>query len=140
LWDPAEKRYLDMRNPKDAERMKEYVKQAVRAGATGVGAGLGYMGPSTMHIGGGSATSWGGADWIERARREGVMAGPPTEAELAKAREKIDSSYPGARPDKARVDVEFNGVPKGVKTDAELLDQGVFSTLNIKKSQQQAQP
>jgi hypothetical protein len=44
------------------------------------------------------------------------------------------------RRDKAKVDVEFNGVPKGVKTDAELMEQGVFSTLNIKKTQQQAMP
>jgi hypothetical protein len=54
------------------------------------------------------------------------------------ARDKIDSSFPGMRKDKAKVDVEFNGVPKGVKTEAELMEQGVFSTLNIKKSQQQA--
>jgi hypothetical protein len=54
----------------------------------------------------------------------------------ADARNKIDSSFPGMRTGTARVNVEFNGVPKGVKTEAELLDQGVFNQLNIKKSQQ----
>jgi hypothetical protein len=58
------------------------------------------------------------------------------EHRTGKARDKIDSSFPGMRTGRASVNVEFNGVPKGVKTEAELLDQGVFDTLNIKKSQQ----
>ena len=36
----------------------------------------------------------------------------------------------------AKVDVEFTGVPRGVKTEAELLDEGIFKKLNIKKSKQ----
>jgi hypothetical protein len=67
---------------------------------------------------------------LAEARRTGQL---PDQAD---ARDKIDSSFPGMRSGRASVHVEFNGVPKGVKTEAELLDQGVFDTLNIKKSQQ----
>ncbi len=62
-----------------------------------------------------------------------------TVAKQQNARQKIDSSFPGMRKDSARVDVEFNGMPKGVKTEAELLEQGVFNTLNIRKSTAQQQ-
>jgi len=74
LWDPVAKRYLDMRNPQDAARMEEFVARSVQAGATGVGAGLGYMKARTMHIGGGPGPEgfWGGAPWIGRAYRRGV--------------------------------------------------------------------
>jgi hypothetical protein len=78
---------------------------------------------------------YAGKSAVEAA--EARRSGKPDQQE---ARDKIDSSFPGMRKDKARVDVEFNGVPKGVKTEAELMDQGVFNTLNIKKSQQQATP
>jgi TP901 family phage tail tape measure protein len=77
LWDPVQKRYLNSRNPEDAARMEAYTAAAVKAGATGVGHGPGYMGPESLHIGGGKAASWGGSSWIERARRRGMaMRGP----------------------------------------------------------------
>lgn len=66
------RRLLDMRRPEDQAKMQAFSTEAVRAGATGIGAGMGYMGPSTMHIGGGSATSWGGAPWIGDAHRKGM--------------------------------------------------------------------
>jgi hypothetical protein len=90
LWDPAQKRYLDMRNPADAARMSEFVKHSVHAGATGVGAGLGYMGAQTLHVGGGKATHWGGAPWIgearvagERMRKTGTPLAAPKVTESA---------------------------------------------------------
>jgi hypothetical protein len=63
---------LDMRIPADAERMAKFTEEAVRAGATGVGAGMGYMGAHTIHIGGGRATTWGGAPWIHGAWQRGM--------------------------------------------------------------------
>jgi hypothetical protein len=65
------KQYLDMRNPEDAAVMEKFTRESVRAGATGVGAGMKYMGPHTIHIGGGHPAHWGGADWVGRAREEG---------------------------------------------------------------------
>jgi hypothetical protein len=62
------------RDAADAAKMSSFVEHAVRAGATGVGAGLGYMGPSTVHIGGGTSATWGGAPWIAGAHAGG-MAG-----------------------------------------------------------------
>jgi hypothetical protein len=75
---------------------------------------------------------------LRYAGKEAVEAAAARRGDKQVARTSIDSSFPGMRKDSASVDVEFNNVPKGVKTNAELLDQGVFNTLNIKKSQQQA--
>lgn len=66
------KRYLDMRNPEDAAIMKKFTASAVHAGATGVGAGPGYMGHGSIHIGGGKTASWGGASWVGEALNEGL--------------------------------------------------------------------
>lgn len=67
----GQKRLLNMNNPDDAQKMEAFTRESVRAGATGVGAGNGYMGPSTLHIGGGSKASWGGAEFIGRALEAG---------------------------------------------------------------------
>jgi hypothetical protein len=69
--DQGRKRLLDMTNENDRAIMERFVSNAVKAGATGVGAGVGYMGKHGIHVGGGSSTSWGGSDWIERARVAG---------------------------------------------------------------------
>lgn len=74
LRDAKTGRMLDMRNPADAARMAKFTEEAVRAGATGVGAGLGYMGPHTIHIGGGRPAAWGGASWIRGAWERGMAA------------------------------------------------------------------
>lgn len=72
------KRYLDMRNPEDAAKMKKFTASAVHAGATGVGAGPGYMGNSSIHIGGGTTAAWGAgkgqpaAPWVSEALNEGL--------------------------------------------------------------------
>jgi hypothetical protein len=71
LRDPKTGKLLDMRVPADRARMIGFTREAVAQGATGVGAGEGYMGANALHIGGGSKASWGGADWIEDARKAG---------------------------------------------------------------------
>jgi len=52
------------------------------------------------------------------------------------ARSSIDSSFKPATAQNrgARIDVEVNGAPKGVSTNAELMDQGVFGTLNLRNN------
>jgi hypothetical protein len=58
---------LEDTNPQDKEIMAKFVSSAVAAGATGVGAGHDYMGPSNIHIGFGKQATWGGASWIKDA-------------------------------------------------------------------------
>jgi hypothetical protein len=71
LRDPKTGLILSMNNPEDRARMEQFVRESVHAGATGVGAGVGYMGPETMHIGGGTPATWGGASWIRSAWEKG---------------------------------------------------------------------
>ena len=52
-------RRLNMTKPADASVMAIFVEAAVAAGAVGVGAGVGYMGNHTIHVGGGTAAVWG---------------------------------------------------------------------------------
>lgn len=73
LRDPATGRLLNMNNPADRARMEAFVAAAVAAGATGVGAGLGYMGASSIHVGGGRAATWGGAGWVAGAYARGMQ-------------------------------------------------------------------
>jgi hypothetical protein len=63
---------LDARNPDDLDKMKSFVRQSVKAGAEGVGFGMNYMGPSSIHIGGGERASWGGSEWIGSELKSGV--------------------------------------------------------------------
>jgi len=60
-------RILSDTNEEDKKIMAKFVSAAVSAGATGVGAGHSYMGPSNIHVGFGSSASWGGADWLSGA-------------------------------------------------------------------------
>lgn len=69
------KRILSDTNPQDKSIMARFVSAAVAAGATGVGAGHGYMGPSNIHVGFGNPATWGGADWISAAAG-GVYSNP----------------------------------------------------------------
>jgi hypothetical protein len=50
---------LDLTKPADASRMGIFTEAAVAAGATGVGAGVGYMGKHVIHIGAGGSGTWG---------------------------------------------------------------------------------
>lgn len=68
----GKKRYLKMTNDEDRQIMRTFMKDTVKAGATGVGAGMGYMGAETMHIGGGKTAQWGGAKWVPGALSEGL--------------------------------------------------------------------
>lgn len=82
LRDARTGRMLDMRSPEDAARMSQFTEAAVRAGATGVGAGPGYMGYNTVHIGGGTPATWGGANWIGGALERGMARGQMSPQEL----------------------------------------------------------
>lgn len=70
---------LSMTREADVPLMEKYVASCVAQGATGVGAGVGYMGPATIHIGGGRSAVWGGLkagdrapDWLTRAHAVGL--------------------------------------------------------------------
>jgi len=64
---------LDIRKPGDAKRIENFMADSVAGGATGLGMGSGknYMGPYTMHIGGGTRAHWGGAPFLASALKEG---------------------------------------------------------------------
>ena len=70
-------RRLNMTKPADASRMAIFTEAAVAAGAVGVGAGVGYMGNYTIHVGGGTSAVWGAgkgrpiASWIRAADQRG---------------------------------------------------------------------
>jgi hypothetical protein len=69
---------LQMTIPAHVPDMARYVTSCVKQGATGVGAGVPYMGPSTIHIGGGGSAVWGGLrgerapDWLIAAHVAGM--------------------------------------------------------------------
>ena len=63
-------------NPADVELKKKFVTAATSAGASGVGAGMGYMGATKIHVGFGTRAKWGGAPWLS-----GVTPGSGTASE-----------------------------------------------------------
>jgi len=74
-------RALSWANPNDLPTFQDIVKQGKAAGITGFGAGPGYMGEGTMHIGFGSPGVWGAGgkganapEWL-RAAYNGAAAG-----------------------------------------------------------------
>lgn len=79
LTDPKTGAQLDLRKPADASKMGIFTEACVAAGAVGVGAGLGYMGAHTIHIGGGTAATWGAgkrqpiASFIPGAHKRGMQ-------------------------------------------------------------------
>ena len=97
------KRFLDMRNPEDAAKMKQFVVEAKRAGVTGVGAGLRYMGASTIHVGGGDDNHWGGARWIGEAHREGVRARERNPVNVAEWKKQREEQNQAQAPENVRV-------------------------------------
>ncbi len=68
----ASGRMLDFTNKADRPTFEKFVSAATAAGATGIGAGVGYMGPNTIHVGFGKKASWGGARWVAPAMRAGA--------------------------------------------------------------------
>lgn len=57
-------RVLTDHNPEDVKIKRKFVEAAAAAGATGIGAGEGYMGASKIHVGFGKPATWGGAGWL----------------------------------------------------------------------------
>lgn len=53
-------RKLDFRNQNDRRRFQAFVSAARAAGATGIGAGTDYMGPTSLHVDLGTPAVWGG--------------------------------------------------------------------------------
>jgi len=81
LQDPITGRVLDFTNPNDLPVFEKFIEDVVKAGATGVGAGVNYMGGSTIHIGGGSPLAWGAKGkvanapaWLITAHKHGLNA------------------------------------------------------------------
>lgn len=71
-------RTLDFTKPQDRAAFSSFAQAAAAAGATGIGAAVGYMGPNTMHVGFGKPSVWGVAGTARGAPtwlREAVMAG-----------------------------------------------------------------
>jgi hypothetical protein len=54
----GKKRKLDARKLEDQKKMADFIQYSVAAGATGIGFGYSYMGPSRIHIGGGDEAVW----------------------------------------------------------------------------------
>jgi len=73
LWRGGKK--LDFNNPDDRAVMQAFVRNASKAGATGIGAGNEYMGGNTLHVGFGKEATWGSAGkgdgWVAQAAAEG---------------------------------------------------------------------
>lgn len=123
LRDPVTGRLLDMRDPEDRARMQQYVAAAVAAGATGVGAG--YMGPNALHIGGGKAASWGGSDWIEAARQQGMRDRVNAAIAAQTGKQTIEGS--------ANIRVDVNA-PKGTKVSSSA--DGMFKSIEMNRTTQ----
>lgn len=89
----GKRRYLDMTNDADRVVMERFIRESVKAGANGVGAGPGYMGGRTnMHVGGGSPMAWGAGgasanapEWLRRAHQQGMEDRLVAAAQAAKA-------------------------------------------------------
>ena len=81
-------RKLSFNNPADRDKISQFITHAVAAGATGVGAGLNYMGDGRIHVGGGKAGVWAAKGeqplpWVKAALDEGMRlraSGGPTVA------------------------------------------------------------
>jgi hypothetical protein len=78
LRDAKTKELLDFRKPEDRQRMQQFLVESMKAGATGIGAGLDYMGAHRLHVGGGAPGYWGAGgkeqnapDWVANAFMEG---------------------------------------------------------------------
>ena len=110
----GKRRYLDMTNEADRVVMEKFIRESVKAGANGVGAGPGYMGGRTnMHVGGGSPLAWGAGgasanapDWLRRAHQQGMEDRLKAAATAAKSAQQTpkaaDASKPSAALDDAR--------------------------------------
>lgn len=74
-------RALDFTQANDLPIIRAFVTAATKRGATGVGAGIAYMGPKTLHIGFGTKAVWGAGgstanapQWLRDAAQAGWSA------------------------------------------------------------------
>lgn len=79
LRDAQDGHILNMNDPVDRKRMAGFVTDMVSRGWLGVGAGNGYMGAESMHIGGGAPSAWGAGgkaanapSWLREAWQTGI--------------------------------------------------------------------
>jgi len=75
-------KHLAHSSPNDLPYYKSFAKAAASLGATGIGAGPGYMGPTAMHVGFGPKTTWGrggrsanAPEWLKQAVNAGWKGG-----------------------------------------------------------------
>jgi hypothetical protein len=79
---------LDFTKSTDLPKIISFVKAAVKFGATGLGAGVSYMGAKTLHVGFGSRAVWGAGGKSGNAPawlREAVASATPPSAMVATA-------------------------------------------------------
>jgi hypothetical protein len=108
LYDAKTGDLLDSRNPEDRARMARYVQETVARGATGIGHGLGYMGPNALHIGGGAPNVWGeggrsanAPEWLRSAfdaARQGGRPAPEPNIDMLRSGLKSRLPLTGAPP------------------------------------------
>lgn len=101
-------RRLSANNPQDRAIMAKFVATAVSLGATGVGHGNGYMGPSRIHVGFGKTAVWGGSQWIREAHAAGLK-GQTNIGNTADARTAGTDSGTGSANTPARGSTETGG-------------------------------
>jgi muramidase (phage lysozyme) len=117
---------LDFTKPDDRPIVESFVRAAAAAGATGMGAGVDYMGPNRLHVGFGTQAVWGkdgksanAPEWLKVAALQGWEDAPvgasgstepgpnpsdldrskvPGTASLGQLQEVIRSEEPGVGP------------------------------------------
>lgn len=127
-------RELNFQNPADRRVVQSFVSAARQAGATGIGAGVDYMGPTSLHVGFGAPAVWGAGgrsinapDWLIAAYNQTAPANPAVaainnDATIAPPRTVTTVAFRPAdlkwdSPDTLRMNPaaaqvgEFNGVP-----------------------------
>jgi hypothetical protein len=119
--DKGKRRYLDMNDPNDKKIMSKFVTHAAEAGATGIGAGNGYMGSKSIHVGGGSEATWGGANWVGPAHEQGRKMSQNFNLEKWKEARSAEQAAranitEGKKPYEEGIG-PFKGAPKAAKTD-----------------------
>ena len=96
-------RVLNYNNPQDRVVMEAFVREAARLGATGMGAGMRYMGPNTIHVGFGNPNFWRADNEGSRGLRQAWAEGrqgpanrPPADIPIRTA---VIPPLPRRRPD-----------------------------------------
>lgn len=116
-------RQLDWANKDDVPLFQQIVQQGKQRGITGFGAGPGYMGPGTMHVGFGAPAVWGAGgsgdtapSWLKAAYNGVAGAGDPVNEVLAAKAGIPASTNPLAKFQMASAAPLSMGAPQGVVT------------------------